>query len=367
MANFSKVLKGVKDGFGAIPVVGSAISSVLGIVDGLFGKSDEEKYKDKLNADKAYQKEMIDYTNEANLLASQKSQAYNWQNYDSPAAKMQAYKDAGINPNQVAGQGYQLSGVTASASAPSAQGYQDSRMAKLNAGIQLGALSSQLQGMKYDNLLKKESLLYQKEMRKKLEDENLNMEEEYLQYYQDESFNDLMQDVTSIAKGDITGGLQGMNIPELTVTGHTTREQKIAIGRKRKHAIQYAMKTLDNSKFMAQAKNEIDLIANDAASIKKLKESGLLPLFQEMQHICNDADASLTSLKMLKAQYNKYIVDVNRDKQQNWIFDTDWKFEPKFKPLEYILKSILQSILSAVGDRVSSYFNHNPKQTSRKR
>ena len=118
MADWKKILKGAKEGFGAIPVVGSAISSVMGIFDGLFGKSDDEKYQDKLNADKAYQKEMIDYTNEANLLASQKSQAFNWHNYDSPAAKMQAYKDAGINPNQVAGQGYQLSGITASGSAP---------------------------------------------------------------------------------------------------------------------------------------------------------------------------------------------------------------------------------------------------------
>lgn len=358
MGDFSKILKGVKDGFGAIPVVGSAISSVMGIVDGLFGKSDEEKYKDKLNADKAYQKEMIDYTNEANLLASQKSQAYNWQTYDSPAAKMQAYKDAGINPNQVAGQGYQLSGVTSSASAPSAQGYQDSRMAKLNAGIQLGALSSQLRSMKLDNALKHESLLYQKQMRKKLEEQNELSDLEYLQLYNDDNFINDYNATTALAGLPNYDNEPSVQIPAISAIREVDRATRIKVGRARKVAMKRAIDAIENKFNTSSLEYQMQRIGNDKAALKKLQDEGLFELYEVVKGINWRNKISDQDLQSLKQAFNHNKKIIEREDTNNFIFDADWGFDPEYKGFEKFLKSLLGVLSTLFKDSAGSFLSH---------
>ena len=146
--------------------IGGTVASIAGdALSSLFGKSDKQVNQTSLDQQAKYQKEMIDYQNQTSISKEKEMIDYQneatmaqtekmWNKYQSPQAIMTAYKQAGINPNLVAGQVSGNGSATLSAtssggsSAPSGQGYQDTRMAFLQNILQSVKISNE---MKYQS------------------------------------------------------------------------------------------------------------------------------------------------------------------------------------------------------------------------
>ena len=215
MSIFSSIGDFIGSGLSAITAPFEAIGDVVGNgIKGLFGQSDMDKYERQLSRNMAYQKEMIDYTNEANLAYNKELTNYNneqsknmteyfYNNYQSPQARMQQFKDAGINPNLAINGSSGLSPVSSSAtsggaSAPSsgasyqAQRYQlSSLLTRISAEKKI--LNSQVQYQKelarekrIDNQLKLADLLGESSL------ENINSYGLNYDYDDDKFFNALL-------------------------------------------------------------------------------------------------------------------------------------------------------------------------------
>lgn len=129
---FDSLIGGLKSAVGSI---GKAVLSPISYgINSMFGQSEMQKYERQLSRNEAYQKEMIDYQNQANLKYNKDLTLFNneqtkdmsqymFDNFQSPKAQSLAYKQAGLNPYMLTNAGNfsptASSAVSGGSSAPS--------------------------------------------------------------------------------------------------------------------------------------------------------------------------------------------------------------------------------------------------------
>lgn len=137
--SFSSILGSIDSGLSAVSKLGSFGSGITS----LFGSQSSarkamDRWREQVTYSSALQKQLMDYQNDINV------QNWNMQNaYNSPAAQVQRYKDAGLNTSLIYGGSGAVSGNAETVASPSGASLSSGVDGKVSSGLMAKQMAQQ--------------------------------------------------------------------------------------------------------------------------------------------------------------------------------------------------------------------------------
>lgn len=339
--------------------IGALGDSLAYGVKSLFGQSEMQKYERQLKRNMAYQKEMIDYTNEANLAynkdltsfnneETKKMTEYMFKNYESPEARMNLYKQAGLNPNLAINGSSGLSTVSSSASSGGASAPSSGASYQADKSM-ISTLMSEFHMQKE---MSKAQLDYQKEQTHSLWLQNLAKEEEILQFEVDEDFRKLVDFTQDVADIKIEGNIKdGLSIPDVIAKAYT-RKERVQRGMTIKSAVEHAIKKVEYEITKNSQQVLLKQISSDSKSLDLLQEKGYYKLYQEVENMLTTGNINQKNLSIITEELDMIRRKNKLDDIDNSMWTADWGLP---RTIEYPLKALLRTIYNALAGGLNAF------------
>lgn len=290
---------------------GGAISNWLGSSQ---RSSDFEYWKSQQKVMYEYQKAFLDYSNESNLQynkaltewnneQNKKLTDYYYNAYQSPQAQMQANKDAGLNPNLVAGN-WSGSGLSPQSSLPAqSAGASPMPTASGRNSNTIGAAMEVAGGMANLQRILTETK-YNKAMADKVEAEAFSVE-----LANDKAYYEMLNDDESLS----TEERYAKGLLAYAKSSYQMRQNSLL-----KSDAESAASSAESAVRVLKAHNEQEAWG-------KLKVKGLHPLLEETAKLIADREISEKNLDILGEQFTRFVRQNNYDSILYAFFDADLK------------------------------------------